>query len=251
MDKALRRVGSGLIGVLHKADLELYPLLHARLQGRVPHGPFAGMLAPDAISWGSACAKLLGAYESCLHGVLAALPEAGIDGVMDIGCAEGYYAVGLARLLPSVTVHAHDVMKEAQTICRRLAERNGVHDRVVVGGLVDHALLEAWLRQCRRPLLMVDIEGAELDLLDPVLVPALRHALVLVELHEFRHRGLAATFEARFAATHRIESILETDRAATDFPGIAGLPATLRSVALCELRPERMRWLWMEPGGRG
>lgn len=247
MEAKIRKLGSSLIPVFDKAERELHRDLHARLQGRVRYGPFAGMVAPAEFSWGSATPKLLGLYENCLHDVIASLPGLGVDAVMDIGCAEGYYAVGLARLLSGVPIFAHDTMKSARVITSQLGEANKVSDRLTVGGIVDHALLQSWLSRWRRPLLVVDIEGGELPLLDPDQVPSLRDALILVEVHDFVDRGLSATILARFSDTHAMERIWEADLAPTNYPELAALPATLRAVALCELRPERMSWLWMRP----
>ena len=50
------------------------------------------------------------------------------------GCAEGYYAVGMARLAPEITVYAYDIEERARIACADLAQRNGVADRVIVGG---------------------------------------------------------------------------------------------------------------------
>ncbi len=59
-------------------------------------GPFAGM-AYVARAVGSAVVpKLVGSYEQELHGVLADIAQTPYMVVVDVGCAEGYYAVGLA-----------------------------------------------------------------------------------------------------------------------------------------------------------
>ena len=45
--------------------------------------------------------KLLGCYEAALQPHLLALAEGRPVVVQKIGCAEGWYAVGMARLLPN------------------------------------------------------------------------------------------------------------------------------------------------------
>src|SRR5262245_2169669 len=78
---------------------ETYVAHHgARIRG----GPFAGMAYLDGVSEGSFIARLLGVYEAELHPHLDAIMADGIDCVIDIGCAEGYYAVGLAYRYPGL-----------------------------------------------------------------------------------------------------------------------------------------------------
>ena len=45
---------------------------------------------------------------------------------VDLDCADGYYAVGVARSAPAVTVHAFDPAASALAAMRTLAEANGV-----------------------------------------------------------------------------------------------------------------------------
>src|SRR5580765_3232142 len=96
----------------------------ARHGARILGGPFAGMEYVQFATEGSLIARLLGTYESELHPHLAALAAAGLDTVIDVGCAEGYYAVGLARAMPQVTVHAHDIDEKARAACAALAAKN-------------------------------------------------------------------------------------------------------------------------------
>ena len=60
---------------------------------KVIHGPFEGLQYPDARSSGSSLLpKLIGSYEHELHEIINdALGQSYTD-LVDIGCAEGYYA---------------------------------------------------------------------------------------------------------------------------------------------------------------
>jgi protein-L-isoaspartate O-methyltransferase len=72
------------------------------------------MQLPRRTSWGDGyrAAKLLGAYEHSLHDVLLKPVSRQPDPIINVGCAEGYYAVGLARLLPDATVYAFDIDRQ-------------------------------------------------------------------------------------------------------------------------------------------
>src|SRR3954451_18937011 len=66
---------------------------------QVAHGPFAGMeyLPGLEASSGDLVAKLLGTYERELHPVIEGWIAQPPAHMIDIGSAEGYYAVGLTR----------------------------------------------------------------------------------------------------------------------------------------------------------
>ena len=82
--------------------------LASKGQGVVAAGPFAGMSYPVQASEGGRAPRLLGAYEASLHPVIETVIARAYRQVLDIGCAEGYYAVGLARRIPDTIVHARD-----------------------------------------------------------------------------------------------------------------------------------------------
>ena len=69
--------------------------------GVVRHGPFAGLQYPELTAVGSALyPKLLGSYQREIQGWIEEICAAGYSEIVDVGFAEGYYAVGLARRLP-------------------------------------------------------------------------------------------------------------------------------------------------------
>ncbi|MDZ7906377.1 MAG: hypothetical protein U5N55_11810 [Cypionkella sp.] len=76
---------------------------------------------------GSSPARLLGAYEASLHPVIKDICTCDYAQIIDVGCAEGYYAVGLARRLPAARVFAARQQPYcARKNARKLAALNGV-----------------------------------------------------------------------------------------------------------------------------
>jgi precorrin-6B methylase 2 len=168
-------------------------------------GPFKGMDYVSAATEGALAPRLLGTYEAELHSSLRRFAREGLDCVIDVGCAEGYYAIGLARLMPAVTVYAYDVDAAALQACAELAARNGVADRVHVAGAFSPEMFQAFAD--RRCLVLMDVEGAEDDLLRPDLAPALAGMRIIVETHDVLRPGNLQRLVERFAATHDIERI--------------------------------------------
>jgi hypothetical protein len=207
-------------------------------------GPFVGLrYVEEAATVG----KLVGLYERELHGVVEELARSPFDVIVNVGSAEGYYAVGLARLQPDVIVYAFDTAEEARRLCARMAELNGVSSRVLVEERCSPERLNVF-SPATHVLLLLDCEGCELELLRPDLVPSLRRWPILVELHEFLQPDAARTVLARFQDTHRVELIEQARRDPPDFPEqLAELGPRQRRLALDEHRPTRMRWAYLRP----
>lgn len=163
-------------------------------------GPFAGLLLPEQANRLQA-PVLLGCYEGELHDIVQAIPATGYQRLINIGCGEGYYAVGIKRMAPQIEVWAYDVDAEAQRKCRLTAEVNSID--IHVGGAFDP---QSFAQHAgHRTLVWCDVEGAEETLLDPVRYPALAGMDILVELHPTDEGNTRDSVPARFAETHSIE----------------------------------------------
>lgn len=218
-------------------------------EGAIIHGGlFRGMRYLDRPSQGMLLPRLLGVYESELHPHLEAFLQEGVDVIIDVGCAEGFYAVGLARLAPGVPVHAHDIDENARALCAELAQRNGVAEQVVIGGEFKPEDFQAFAG--RRALVMVDAEGAEVDILDPAKAPALAGMSIIVETHDFFRPGAEAAMTERFSHTHEITRVLPR-------PKPFDVPVWMREfndldlqLAAWEFRDKPTPWLVMRPRHR-
>lgn len=139
---------------------------------RVHQGPLVGLEFIKQSAEGCHVAKLLGTYEQPLQPYVELAINRGYSKVLNIGCAEGYYAVGMARRMPQTQVLAYDLNEKAQATCSDLAKKNGVADRVSIGALFN--VEDFALHAGTDVLIFCDIEGAEKQLLNPELAPALK-----------------------------------------------------------------------------
>ena len=172
---------------------------------RVLQGPLRGLNFVEQSSEGCHVAKLLGCYEQPLQRYLVRAIDRNYETLINIGCAEGYYAVGLAVAMPNTTSLAFDTDENARKACADLAKKNGVADRVKIGkqfgieNFSDYASHNA--------LVFCDIEGAERDLLDPIKAPALSNLDIIVESHECLVGGITEDLIQRFSSSHNIVRI--------------------------------------------
>lgn len=208
-------------------------------------GIFAGMTYVEAATEGALVARLLGVYEAELHPHLEALIGDGVECVIDVGCAEGYYAVGLAYRFPTLQVYAHDISERARAACAKLAARNHVSDRVIIGGEFGPRDFEAFAT--RNTLVLVDAEGAEVDILDPALSPALAGMKIVVETHNVFRATARETMLKRFEPTHEIVEVRTRPKAFDPPPWLDKLSELDILLATWEWRARLTPWLVMTP----
>jgi hypothetical protein len=160
-------------------------------------GPFTGLrYTQDAALSRNSIPMLSGQYESELHEVLQGLDLSQYESIIDIGCAEGYYAVGLARI-GGRSVFAFDADPTELSHCRQIAAANDVSQKLTFGGWCDSAAL-ASITSGRRCFVLSDCEGFEATLFSDATVPALSHSELLIELHG----DVSEPILSRFGRTH-------------------------------------------------
>jgi hypothetical protein len=212
-------------------------------------GPFAGMKYLNEVCWGPIEPKWLGSYEQELHPIIASILNSNYAQVLDLGSAEGYYAIGLAMKLPKARVCSYDVDPWARAQQRRLAALNGVKN-IGIGKLCTPHDLQSNLSD--RSLLICDIEGGEYELLDPAKISALLKCDILVELHDRFDMGVtiksgAQELTRRFSASHKITEVKSAPRNGSSGPCLGRL--TDEELVMCMNEHRSMAeqvWLWLE-----
>ena len=213
----------------------------SRARNKVQSGPFAGLQINPELLPVHVAPKLLGTYESEIHEVLERLILRDPHQVINVGCAEGYYAAGLAMRLPYATVEAFDADPKARKATEKNAILNDLGDRVRTHGILLRDQLEKLLSG-RKTLLVVDCEGGEVELLDPRRSASLCYADILVELHPGIDPMIPSIMTGRFCTTHAIEVYEPMTPVEKADQAPAWVPDDIRFTATDERRD---RNLWM------
>lgn len=211
----------------------------------VNNGPFIGMNYISESSCSQLLPKLLGSYEEPIQTwVLNAIAKK-YTRILDIGCAEGYYAVGFARALPECDLLAFDIDEVALTRARKLAEINDISN-ITFRNICTHDDLNNLITNNYHTLVFCDIEGAEDELLRPDLATKLRDADIIVETHDCFNPGVTDRIIDRFYDTHKISCVV-------DYPCRINKYALAREISsndfikiTDEKRPKRMKFLYLE-----
>lgn len=203
-------------------------------------GPFAGLNYLKDASGSVLLPKLLGTYECALHPWIAKAQQSGYETLIDIGCAEGYYAVGFAVSCPGLRVLAYDLNPDARALCREMTEANGVKERVEIKERCDEEELSRQVKG--KTLVICDIEGAEFELLDPEKIPTLRQVDLIVEAHDHLNPDITPALLRRFQTTHEIDTVCAAEPPGEMLEPIAHLPEEKRRFILDEQRTPGMVW---------
>jgi hypothetical protein len=187
---------------------------------RVAAGPFSGMRYIRRHYGDRWAPRLIGCYEEELHPELERALNQPVRYVVNIGSGDGYYAVGIALRLPNARIIAYDLTPMKQESLAELSTLNGVRNRIDIRGACSAQQLSA--EELDSALVLCDCEGAEEDILDPQIVPWLRRATMIVELHPFyRHRVIEILTE-RFRESHDLKIIEEQQRDPARYTVLAG-----------------------------
>lgn len=227
-------------------------VIKEKTNSKVFSGPFVGMDYVGLSVGSEYCPKLLGTYESELHSTIEELCQKAFDAIINVGAAEGYYAVGMAMRNPGSRVIAFEITSSGQKLITRMAESNGVKDRLDILGLCTVSRLSRSVSQKNKCLIIMDAEGSEGILLDEVLIPQLAKAFLLIEVHDFISSEIGGLIIERFKNTHRINEIWSKEKSMADFPAellkkMSFMPKKLLVSSMNELRPSKMRWLYLQP----
>jgi hypothetical protein len=206
-------------------------------------GLFKGMKYLPDCAEGCYLPKLLGCYEAELEPAFLQARQRNYQAVVNVGCSEGFYAVGLALLMPQAQVFAYDTNLPAHAQCRQLAVQNGVSDRVTIDGLFQPADFQKFAD--RKTLVLCDIEGGEEKLLDPSQAIALQQMDIIVELHDGFAPNIMELMMARFSATHDISIVEHQLRDITLPPLVAAWGSLDQLLAISEWRAFPTPWAVM------
>jgi hypothetical protein len=213
----------------------------------VQGGPFRGMRYLTESLGSPLLPKLAGSYEAEIHPAIEEICKTGKPiNIIDIGCDEGYYVVGMALRMPSARVFGFDINTASQEKCRQLARMNGVEDRVTVEGLLTPSRLNEILQP--GDLVICDCEGCEYALIDPAQAPALRNVNMIVELHDsdLLELNITPTILSRFRESHTVELKTTGPRDASQWPAVGFLDSPLRELAIDEGRVKGQQWAWLK-----
>jgi len=226
------------------------PIYFKSLQ--VLNGPFRGMKYPKIESVGSVIyPKLIGSYEREIQPIIESFSLNNYySEIIDVGCAEGYYAVGMALRCENSKIYAFDTNNTAQKLCSEMADLNEVTNKVFIGSTLTPEMLKTF-NFTKRGLIICDCEGYEKDLFNKSNISNLKTCDLIIETHDFKDIEISTYLKGLFEPTHNIESIYSIDDIQKalnyNYPQIENINLNEKKRLFREWRPSVMEWLICTP----
>lgn len=224
--------------------------------GIVQHGPLKGFNIGIRTNWGLAESgpKLVGFYEKEVCELLADLAR-DRDTLVNLGGGDGFYAVGMVKAGLYRESHCYELNANSRSNIAAVADANQVRERVHLYDLATAAFtheLAAIGVDFTRSTVLVDIESDEFDVLTDECLLALRHAHVIIEIHDFmrpfdgkqRYADLLARAQCHFS----VRTFTTGARNPAEIPLLQEQWTDTDRWLLCsESRPTLMKWLHLAP----
>ena len=236
------------LGFHPQPERVLFAWLERQTRMRVTQGPFRGMKLVNAAFGSSLMPKMVGTYELEIQQDIEDLLGNNYHYFMDIGAAEGYYAVGMAMRLAGrkTKTYAYDIAPESAIAVSQAADWNGVLEKIEIRDLCRHSDFE--IAKTGQTLVICDIEGAEKELLDPDAAPGLRLCDIVVEVHDGPSgHDIRNLLLKRFRNSHHIIQRFAAPRHSRDLGSLSWkLPQKLALSLMNEGRNFGIEWLVMK-----
>ena len=228
--------------------------IYANLGGVVRYGPFTGLRWLDNPKWGRSeqGVMMLGLYEQeVLENLFGAPGHFRV--FVDVGAADGYYAVGMLHSGKVDRSIAFEILSECREAIRRLAIENGVGDRIEIFGAASDRFADD-LRDrnvvSNETMFLIDIEGAEFTVLTEELFAFLKNSLIVIETHAHIFpdpQGQLDRLIEKASKTHTVTSWRPGARNPWTIRELDGFTELDRWILCSEGRVEVQTWLRLDP----
>lgn len=212
----------------------------------VAGGPFAGLQYVRKAAGSNYLTKLIGVYEEILHPIIETLKKRDYGTIIDIGCAEGYYLIGLGKSLPSIHLVGYDIDQKALGLTKDLYRLNHLSNKLTLVSECTPQDLNSRIDD--NTLLICDAEGFEYIALNPTTTPRLKNVRTfIVELHDFVVPDIKEILIRRFEKTHEVNVVKFKNGDASKYPYLANIQNKKHLYTLLRERGEQeQEWLIIE-----
>lgn len=205
-------------GLFAVYDFCVWLALSRRTDLTICSGPFAGMRYGATAVGSMLTPKLLGTYEKELAQIVEQLPL--FDLTIDVGAAEGWYAVGLLYRRKTRKVVAFELDEKGRKACHANAVRNGVAGQIEIRGQCRtrefQALLQSLPDKKGGVLIVSDCEGFEDELFGGETIKLCRQAYFLIETHDSNVPGVHDRMVENLGQDHVVTQIARARRSRND-----------------------------------
>lgn len=215
-------------------------------------GPFKGLKLKKNNWWGKSDlgSMCLGLYEKELLDFIFSDATNGRNTFIDVGAADGYYAIGLLNAKKADRAICFELSEKGQNTIRNNWILNNEPGHLEVYGDVLQSFIKATTNiDFSKTFMIVDIEGAEFEFLTSNILNHISKSIVILEVHNWVHDFLHKYSELlkNVEKYFEIEVLDRVERPTTTLNELRALTDDNRLLLTSEARPCLMRFLVLRP----
>ena len=228
-------------------------IVHDKYKNVISFGLFSGMKLSKNPWWGSydQISKILGEYEKEVLEKLSYFLSLNKNSTfVDIGAADGFYAVGVAFKNLAKHTYAFEISQQGRSELKKNAILNQCYEKITILEKANKETLKKIYKELKNAVIIIDIEGSEYDLLDIDVLDLFKNSIVIIELHpnkikngKIRENELEENAKKYF----KISKIYRDVYRPNSFKIFNELSDDERLLAFSEGRSRNPKWLVLEP----
>ena len=242
--------------LFEKKKYELSLNLYKEHNNLVIYGPYKGMFFSENNHWGigDLGPKIIGLYEfEVQNKLLDLVNNFKIENFVNIGAAEGYHAIGIAKKTNVQNFVLYEIDKKGQEILKDNILNNELKKNIEIENEANlNSIYELNKKfDFSKTLFLVDIEGSELNLFNDEILGLLKNSFLIIENHKFllseakqnKYQELINKLNDNFS----MEIIRNTGRNVSQINEISNLSENELMMISSESRPKMMEWFVLTP----
>lgn len=231
-----------------RMSLEVFDIL----KGEVKYGPFKGLRLDRDTWWGKLDlgSQCLGLYEKEILNLIESTNTGRYSTFIDIGAADGYYAIGmLVSGKIDKTICFELTEKGRAVIAENWKKNHSPGELTILGAANAESFATLKTQDLNNALVLVDVEGAEFDLLTDDVLNQLSSSTIVIEIHHWMDDFLDkyTTFLRNAGRYFELETIARVERETSNLPELRDFTDDNRLLLTSERRPGMMRFLKLTP----
>jgi hypothetical protein len=212
---------------------------------QVLNGPFKGISYPSLdITEAALVPKIVGTYEAQLHPFITQVTNTNYSDIIDVGSAEGYYAVGFAHHMRDSKIHCYDINEKDLDFCRKMAKKNGLTNLTYNNRCTPETLITFDFKG--KGFILCDCEGYELELFTPEVINKLKNIDLLIEMHDVANPVISSAILSRFQYTHNFQVVNNLNVKRPSLTGLENLSEEDKAFSMLEHRGGLYQNIFME-----
>ena len=220
---------------------------------KILFGPYSGTKFIFGSGWSNTDfgSKYLGTYERQIQKKIIYLKKKfNLNFFVDCGAAEGFHIISLLKKKIFKTAVAFEINKKSRDLLIKNAINNNVKKKISVFSEANFASLKKLkIKNFKKTLFLLDIEGAEFNLFDKNFCRYFSKSFFIIEDHNFiiLNKKKTNSFYKTIKKFFKVEFVDDNFENPLNYKILDNLTEDEKYLILSEGRPLRMQWIILLP----